>query len=266
MMLHLTRKNWFVWVAGVCVVLLAAIAVLVPSDHWGLPPWKWIIFALVGLAIIGLTIQLFVQSREDQERELRDSKLDARQQGIEAKLTEITQLVSKDTYLAVSTSTNSIEPPLNPPVDFDASKYFRTAHQSAWTADVEKRIRIAAAQNKAYFTTEEFYSKFIGVGLVAYMPDITWAYIWKSQILMLAELNKQNGTMTLDAAKTFYTGGSTDYPSNYIHYSFDQWLGFMTTQGLIIVHPSKMLEITVRGRDFLSNMAHNSRTADQRIG
>jgi hypothetical protein len=54
-----------------------------------------------------------------------------------------------------------------PPVDFDATRFFRLAYHSDWTADVEKRIRVAAHQNQPN-DHEDFYAKFIGVGMVAY--------------------------------------------------------------------------------------------------
>lgn len=247
-------------------MLLAAIGILVPSDHWGLPPWKWVIMVLVVLAIGGLTIQLFIQSREDHDREKRDNELDERHQGIETKITELTQLVSKGVQLVPSSKKDASALPMNPPVDFNAAKYFQAAHQSAWTADVEKRIRVAAEQNSSLFSAEEFYSKFIGIGLVSYLHDITWAYIWKSQILFLAELNRQNGIAPISTARTFYSHGATDAPGFYTNYTFDQWLNFLQTQNLIIKHPSDMLEITLRGRDYLSYSTHNSRTADQRRG
>jgi hypothetical protein len=85
---------------------------------------------------------------------------------------------------------------MQPPVDFNAAQFFRLAYHSDWTADVEKRIRIAAHQNQPN-VCEDFYAKFIGVGMVAYYHDIVWAYIFKSQITMLMELNRRGGLMPL---------------------------------------------------------------------
>jgi hypothetical protein len=73
------------------------------------------------------------------------------------------------------------------PVSFDATQYFRLSYHSDWTAEAEKWIRLAAQQNEPN-DHEGFYAKFIGIGLVAYHHDIVWAYIFKSQFLMLMEL------------------------------------------------------------------------------
>jgi hypothetical protein len=264
MTLHLTKKNAWILVSGVCVVLVTAIGLLVPSEHWGLPPWKLVILILVLSALLGLTITFFSQSREDSEREKKEQERDKTQQAIMAQLAQLSVRGSENSQ-GLTTATEDMQP-MNPPVNFNATTYFTSAHHSLWTADVEQRIKIAAAQNRAHYTPEDFYAKFIGLGLVAYMHDITWAYIWKSQFLMLAELNRRGGNMPVSVAKEFYDKGKKDYPGNYASYTFEQWLTFVVTQGLVIRHPSEMLEITVRGRDFLSYSAHNSRTADERRG
>jgi hypothetical protein len=265
MVLHLTKKNCCIWVSGVCVVFLAAIGILVPSGQWGLPPWKWVIFFLIGLAFIGLTIQLFVQSKEDQSREMKEFERDQKQASIETKVTELTQLFSKGSQKSENLEeTGSIQ--IQPPVNFNAELYFRNAHQSGLTADVEKRIRIAASQGRPLYEPEDFYAKFIGIGLISYLHDITWVLIWRSQLLMLNELNRNNGQIPLSKGKEFYDRAVTEYPENYQNYSFDQWLEFMQAQSLLIRHPSEMLEITWRGRDFLSYLGHTSRTADERKG
>ena len=243
-------------------MFLAAIGILVPSDHWGLSPWRGIIPILVALAIVGLTLTLLSQSKEDHEREKKEQERDRIQQAIVTELASLS-VEGKANSLTASGSTQEMQP-TNPPVSFDAPTYFRLAYHSLWTADVEKRIKVAAAQNKAHYTTEEFYAKFIAVGLIAYLHDLTWAYIWKSQFLLLIELNRQGGVMPVGEAKAFYDQGAKDYPRNYANYSFDQWLVFIQTQQLIIRHPSEMLEITVRGRDFISYSAHHARTPDQR--
>lgn len=123
-----------------------------------------------------------------------------------------------------------------------------------------------AEQNRSYCTPEDFYAEFIGVGLVAYIHDMTWAYIFKSQLLMLTELNRSGGFLPVAEAKKFYDRAVIDYSDNYAHYSFEQWMAFMHSHGLPIRHPSEMLEITVHGRDLLAYLGHNSRTADQKIG
>jgi hypothetical protein len=73
-----------------------------------------------------------------------------------------------------------------PQVTFNAPEWFRHAYYSPLTAEIENNIKIAAEQNHPG-NREIFYARFIGVGLVSYFHDITWAYIYKSQLLMLTE-------------------------------------------------------------------------------
>lgn len=72
--------------------------------------------------------------------------------------------------------------------------------------------------------------------------------------------------MPINSARAFYDEAVIDYPANYTSYTFDQWMEFMVAYKLLIRHPSEMLEITVRGRDFLTYSAHNSLIPDERTG
>ncbi len=263
--LHLTAKNCLSVVIGICVVGLAAIPLKVSPEHLSWVRWQVVIWGLCVLAIAALIVQAFMQSHEDQKRDAKELERDETQNAIKVQLA---QLVSKETE---ERAVALVEPdqgilPLNPPVNFDGPQFFKVAYHSLMTEDVTRRVRIAASQNKAHFKPEDFYARLIGVGMVGFLHDVTWAYIWASQFLMLTELNRRGGNMAAGAAKEFYDHGAKEYPAYYTNYSFDGWLGFMQTQGLILRHPSEMLEITVRGRDFLSYSGHNSRTADQKTG
>lgn len=172
MQLHVTSKNWFNWLSGVCIVFLTAIGILVPSDNWGLQPWKWVILALLVLAVIGFTVQLFIQSREDHDRQNSESKRDERQAGIETKLTEMTQLVSSGNVKAPSTLVVESSPvatqPMIPPVLFEAALANSSWHPSEACAlscrdeirkrsDQRLRQRIRATAKWPSFCTS-FYS------------------------------------------------------------------------------------------------------------
>jgi hypothetical protein len=258
-MIHLTHKNLCIWLFGVCAVFLAAIGIIVPSVQWGLPPWKWVILGLIFAAVLAATIQLVKQSSEDHDREEKEAKRDEMQESI---VTQLKQLVPRGSPTSENIATQS----MNPPVNFDASKYFLTAYHSMFTEDVEKRIRVAAEQNKSHYAPEDFYTKFISVGFVAYLHDITWAYIFKSQILMMIEMNRRGGYLPIAEANKFYDQAVIDYPNVYSTYSFDQWIAFLAGESLFLKHPSNMLEISTRGRDLLSYLGHYSRTADQKVG
>ncbi len=178
-------------------------------------------------------------------------------------LAVITLLAGQKRVSQQSTIQTSPLLPVQPTMNLSAAEFFRTAYYSNVTAEVEKNIRLAAAQDQPN-DREGYLAKFIGVGVVMYSHDQTWAYIYKSQLLMLTELNQKAGIMPLTAARPYYDKAAVECPQTYANYSFDEWMDFMKGQQLIILHPSAMLEITVKGRDFLKYLTHWGRFANAR--
>jgi len=166
---------------------------------------------------------------------------------------------------AATVPTLSTVVPGFPGPNFDAKEFFRTAYYSPLTAEVEKNIRIVAEQNQKN-DREGFMAKLVGVGLVGFFHEIAWAYIYKSQLLMLTEMNRRSGWLPAKDAKAYYDSAAIEYPTVYSRYSFDQWLGFLKAQGLILQHPSDMLEITIKGKDFLKYLTHWGHDLNQRKG
>lgn len=148
-----------------------------------------------------------------------------------------------------------------PQITFDAHEWFRLAYHSPVTAEVENNFKVVAQRTQPN-DREGFYARFIGVGLVAYLHDMTWSTIFKSQLLMLAELNRRNGHLPLLSAKRYYDEAVKTYPRIYANYSFEQWLNYMKNEQLLLQHPSDMLEITHRGKDLLRYLAHWGRDAN----
>jgi hypothetical protein len=146
----------------------------------------------------------------------------------------------------------------------NAPEFFRLAYYSPLQAEVEKNIRNAADLNQPN-DREGFYVKFIGVGLIAYLYDTIWFSIYRSQLLMLLDVNKNQGVLPLAVARAYYDKAALDYPDAYANYSFDQWLDYMKTNVLLIRHPSDMLEITAKGKDFLKYLLHWGREAAMRL-
>ena len=116
-------------------------------------------------------------------------------------------------------------------------------------------MRIIATQN-APANEIGFLCRFIGVGLMAHLYLMAWAYMYKSQLLALLELNRRNTVMPLAEVKTFYDRAVVDYPEAYQAYTFAQWLQFILDQQLAIQYPSQMIEITHKGKDFLKYLTH----------
>jgi hypothetical protein len=147
---------------------------------------------------------------------------------------------------------------------FDGKLWFRQAYISPVTDEVEQNIRVIADRNEPT-DHEGFLAKFIGVGLVAYWHDSTWLSIYRSQLLMLGELNRRGGYLSITDAKSFYDAAALVFPAIYSKYTYTQWLDFMRLgHQLILQHPSGMLEITVKGKDFLKYLVHWGRYPDAR--
>jgi len=149
------------------------------------------------------------------------------------------------------------------PANFDATLFFRGAYYSPLQPEIETNVRAAAAQNEPT-DREAFYTKLIAVGLIAYTYDTIWFAIYGSQLSALLELNRKNGLLPLAEFKTYYDNAVAAHPAAYANYSFDEWLTFMKAHVLILTHPSEMVEITVRGKDFLKVLLHWGRDANQR--
>jgi hypothetical protein len=144
---------------------------------------------------------------------------------------------------------------------FNATEYFKRAYISQLQQDIENNVRAAATQNQPN-DREGFYVKLIATGLPSFVYEVAWSYIYKSQILLLQELNRRQ--LPLSEAKTYYDKAVSDNPTSYTNYSFDQWLAYMKSHVLLIQHSNVMVEITVRGRDFLKYLVHCGRSADDR--
>lgn len=144
---------------------------------------------------------------------------------------------------------------------FNATTHFATAYTSIMHQQIEANVR-AAAQLNGPNDRESFYVKLIAAGLPAFTYDIIWAYIFRSQILALMEINRR--LMPIAEVKEFYNKAASEFVDRYAHYSFEQWMDFLKSNTLLIVHPSGMVEITVQGRDFLRYLTHWGRYPDDR--
>jgi hypothetical protein len=141
-------------------------------------------------------------------------------------------------------------------INFDFDNYFRLGHVSQLTEQTQRDITNAVTQQHPN-DREATLAKFIGIGFWGYLHEITWAYIYRSQIAALTELNANGGLLPIASIRAHFDKAAVEYPTTYAHYSFQQWMNFLETQqGLFVRHPSDMIEITLRGRDFLKFMTH----------
>jgi hypothetical protein len=147
------------------------------------------------------------------------------------------------------------------PGNLDAGPFFQQAYTSSFQGEVENNVRASAQQNQPD-NPEEFYVKLIAVGLTSFTYELIWAYIYRSQLLLLNELNSRS--VPLAKAKTYYDKAATEHPDIYASYSFEQWRQFMKLYLLLIEHANGVMDITHRGRDFLKFLVHHGLHIDDR--
>jgi hypothetical protein len=143
---------------------------------------------------------------------------------------------------------------LSPGIDIE--EFFRMAYRSPpLEKESHKNMRILARQ-KSPDDVEKFYLELIGVGLMAALYDSIWWPMFKSQLLALIEVNRNNGVLPIGKAKDFYDKASEEYTQEYTNDNFGRWFSYLTKNLLVLHHASDMVEITVRGKDFLKYLTH----------
>jgi hypothetical protein len=149
------------------------------------------------------------------------------------------------------------------PSTFDVTTFLANAYNSPLAGEVENNVRQAVeTRYREPEEREDFLLKFIGIGTFIAVYDIAWASIFKSQVLLLEELNRKS--RSLDEARVFYTKAAQQNPPAYANYSFDQWLGFLRGE-VFILQQGTMIGITQRGKDFLKYLVHCGRSANDRF-
>jgi hypothetical protein len=160
------------------------------------------------------------------------------------------QQVQSSTALLAGNANETLTPGVN------IDEFFRLAYRSpAMEQEAQKNMRILARQ-KSPNNVELFYLELIGVGLMAALYDSIWWPMFCSQLLALIDINRNNGILPLSKVKAFYDVAAQGYPKEYADDSFDRWLSYLTNNVLVLKHPSEMVEITLRGKDFLKYLTH----------
>lgn len=159
--------------------------------------------------------------------------------------------------------TNQIATQVQATVVVDVEAYLRLSYRSALQETVENNLRASFAAKYGLSEREDKLYKAMATGLMSYQYEITWMTIYRSQVLLLTELN-QKGFLGLDKFKPYYEAAATEYPSQYANYTFQQWLSYLSCRKLILAHPNDIFEITVGGKDFLKYMVHHGHTAEQK--
>jgi hypothetical protein len=167
----------------------------------------------------------------------------------------------KKAALQPSTQTTSTALAVASP-PFDLGAWLKNSYNSTLLPEMEQRLRALTAHANPP-NREEFYFKVIAVGAIVLTYDMVWSHIYRSQLLLLYDLNRR--VMPIVEVKGYYDRVASD-PTNkvYPEYSFGHWLSFLQANVLLVQHMSAMVEITPRGRDFLKYLVHCGFSAEDR--
>lgn len=161
--------------------------------------------------------------------------------------------------VASSALAPAIASPTPSPIDVDV--FFRLAYSGQLQTETEGNIR-AMIQSRPPNERDGFVVKFIATGLINAVYDHIWLTIYRSQVLALTELNRT--LLRFEQVKAYYDDATQKFAVLYAKYSFEEWLQYLRAQILLLEHPGRTFEITVRGKDFLKYMVHCGYTADGR--
>lgn len=254
---HLSSKNICTVVAGVCVTVLAFIPLAVPPDHWSWVRWKVTVIVCTVAAVFALIYQALAQSKEDADRQDREHERDTALAGLQKSL-------ASGSVQGVSNASNAITRSLpHAPGTFNSVEFFRTAYYSS-LQDVGANSYMAEAERVRPNDRESFYLDVLSVGTIQSMYDTLWWLSYRSQIRGLTVLNAAQGILPIDEFRKSFDQAETEFADDYarLQIKFEDWLKFMLENDLLKVHPSNMVEITLKGKDFLKYLLHHGRPVE----
>ncbi len=82
--------------------------------------------------------------------------------------------------------------------------------------------------------------------------------IWGSQLRILSDLNVAQ-VARLPEVRPYYEDAARTFPEAFEHYPFDEYMGFLKSQGLVLQEQDRIL-ITPKGKAFLMYLVHESRS------
>jgi hypothetical protein len=160
------------------------------------------------------------------------------------------QQAQSSTALLAGNANETLSPGVN------IEEFFRMAYRSPeLEKETHKNMRILARQRNPD-DIEKFYLEVIGVGLLAALYDSIWWPMFRSQLLALTEVNRNSGMLPIAKVKGFYDRAAEEYKQEYADDNFERWFSYLTKNLFVLHHGSDMIEITVRGKDFLKYLTH----------
>ena len=137
---------------------------------------------------------------------------------------------------------------------------FYQTYDNTMLRETEANV-VAIANTKAQSEREQFFVRFIASGVLNYVFDSIWFGIYASQIKALQTLNSR--TLKREEIRVFYDAAASAFPDTYKKYSFDQWVGYLRANVLILENNDKVA-ITKRGREFLKYTVHLAKPVDMK--
>jgi hypothetical protein len=96
-----------------------------------------------------------------------------------------------------------------------------------------------------------------------YCAEMIYRTIFGSQIALLRQLNLTSAKTPADVKSYYYEIAKAQFPALYADYSFEQWVGYLTSWKLIAVTDGGRFSITEGGREFLKWMTDARATEDK---
>jgi len=140
---------------------------------------------------------------------------------------------------------------------------FYKTYDNRLLLECESNIRAFSDKYEPGEERERFLIRYFASTLMVGIFEYIWIAIFRSQIRLLEALNK--APMVIQAAEVFYDAAQTqDNAAFYGGYPFSAWLSFMKTWLLVTEELNGILQITVRGREFLKYLVETGRTLNER--
>jgi len=204
-----------------------------------LVPWGWIVALILGVIAVRAVKPAIHRFFE------RANKVTAGSFAAEASPQQIaaeTKPLSKGIAIEMAATPDSYEE-------------FQKAIQPFRFASMNRRVeKVKETVDISQFTVEqlrEMMTDVAGLILMATEFENLYSLIFGSQIVLLQDLNSVYVTgRPVEAVKPFYETAARTFAAVYQNYSFDQWLAFLVSSGLI-TRDGNVVKMTEEGRDFL---------------
>jgi|SRR5712664_4121538 len=161
-------------------------------------------------------------------------------------------LVESSKQSAVAASTTQFQ---------SADEFYKT-YDNALLLECEGYVRAEAEKYKPGLDREGYLIRIFASGFLIYTFDVVWFCIYKSQLLLMQQLNSK--PLTTSEVRAFYDEAARAYLDRYRNYSFEKWLFFLRSWYMIAEKDADIFVISLRGKEFLKYLVHQGRNPNDR--